>query len=264
MIKKPKYLHGIHHTNEICFARLRNDWEGTNKKGFVISGFFEKDTKMSEEQMRRYLMLCKEFGYVNWNFGYERYIKTREYIWNLRNVNLTQWYFWLTMVRYIYEHDHIPRVILDLCDKGFMFPIAVAIAHLEVNHNSGHGLYNKSTWVSGWGENKGWNGMDFWGGWEEKRILRNRWNANQNEVVNVYLRTGKKVDPNMIIKVAIQTRRFLDQKRDPCHSTGIYKPYGLHKAIHEQPVLKEEYDYGFDYGDYESLINLNPYERMKL
>jgi hypothetical protein len=257
-----KFKHWTIHNDEICFARLGSDWNRTNEKGFILSGYFKMDTNMSEDQIRRYLMACKEYGYVNKNFGFERFINSRQYIWNLANVNLTQWYFWLTMVRYIYEHDHIPMAILDLMDAGFQFPIAVAIAHLEIGHNTGHGIYNKSNYRSKWGEDKNTSGLDLWGGWKEIRELRNRWSERVDVVEHEYIRQGDKVDPNMIISAAIKTRRFLDQKRKLCRETGLNERFGLHTAIIKQPVEKQEYDYGFDYGDYDSLINLNPYERM--
>jgi hypothetical protein len=139
------------------------------------------------------------------------------------------------------------------------FTVAHIVAVLEIEHNSWHSPYSKALpYRHGKLHTRiGVGGDELFGA--ITKIHKPRWGASYE---TSRIRQGKEADINKIIRLAIKTKKFLESKRPPICKTGIHMPYGVTKAIWEQPVTDEEWNFGFDYGDYDKLINFNPYERM--
>jgi hypothetical protein len=259
-IMQDSNLKKIHQTG-ICFTGVpqayNSLWASGINGDIIVVGKFPNDNDISKDDIRRYLKECKKYGYINKSFGIERYVNKREYIWKLSNINLQHWYFWLCMIRFVYEQPAVVNGILRLMDEGICLPLALCIITLNIYHNSWHGPYtvSKSRYANEEGKP---DGETYWGGTRE--TITTQW-GKPYEKLTIF--KGDQADLNKAIRVAIKTKRFLEQDRISCYDKGKIKlPYLVYCAVWEQPCSREEWDFGIDNGDYDSLINLNPYERM--
>ena len=169
----------------------------------------------------------------------------------------------MSCVRLTYEQPCIVLGALWLVDKGVSFDTAVVLSSLLHSHNSWHGLYCKSE--SHYGEEKidptRNCALNWWGYTENKEYYK--W--NNKEYYRRGYRQGKNTDINMIIRAAVKTYKFVRRTDIPSISENRYiHPVQMQWEILNTPVDDDEWQYGFDYGDFDKLINLNPVERIKM